>query len=159
MYWWETSLTPVAVGLQSNGPYWTVRTAHKRCKQSDDKFPGSKSKHDPWDVLVPWRLHPKRCSTRHNQTAPKERCFQALTDQNQVWSTVGPSWIGPGPAEGRADTDLLVEPLPSQREHRPWAELCNETCWSVYIFILKKTFNDPNVGGPFTKRKQSDARV
>lgn len=82
-----------------------------------------------------------------------------LTDQSQVWSTVEPSWIGPGPVEGRADTDLLVEPLPSQREGGSWAELCNETCWSLYIFILKKTFNDPNVGGPFTKRKQSAARV
>lgn len=159
MCWCETSLTPVAVGLQSNGPYWTVRTAHKRCKQSDDKFPGSPQN------IIHGTFSFREGSTLKDVVPDTTRQLQRrsvskpLTDQSQVWSTVEPSWIGPGPVEGRADTDLLVEPLPSQREGGSWAELCNETCWSLYIFILKKTFNDPNVGGPFTKRKQSAARV
>ena len=121
---WETPLTPLAVGLQSNGPFWTTRTTQEWCKQSDNKF---------W-VPIRTRIH-GTFSVRGGSTlkhlvptAPKERCFQSLTDQRKSepwWGFV--DWTGSSWRPGRHRELFVHWPAGGAAAIRDWTWTLSRT--------------------------------
>lgn len=159
MYWWETSLTPVAVGLQSNGPYWTVRTAHKRCKQSDDKFPGSHQN------IIHGTFSFREGSTLKDVVPDTTRQLQSrgVSKPWRIRAKSDPRWGLHGLDRVQLKAGPTLTCWWSRCHHRenvdPEQNFITRLVGPFIYSFWKKTFNDPDVGGPFTKRKQSAARV